>query len=201
MEVVDRSMTVMDDVDAVVNMDSVATSAHRTNAAGTDETVNNSLDRVDHENVTETVKDEDVTGGRVIAKCTISVTITDNMHNMRDVAESADTVGTEDSADSADLTDSRSMDIDDHEDSMDESAKDDSNACESDGDCTGESTCLEAMTPCGQDHYLRLGDTPRRRSALRLSRIIARQQLLRRLSQGRNSEVIMCPSVIVGISV
>lgn len=176
MEVVDRSMTVMDDVDAVVNMDSVATSAHRTNAVGTDETVNNSLDRLDNENVTETVKDEDVTGGRVIAKCTISVTVTDNMHTMRDVAES--------------------MDIDDHEDSMDQSAKDDSNACESDGDCTGESTCLEAMTPCGQDHYLRLGDTPRRRSALRLSRIIARQQLLRRLSQGRNTEVIVCPSVI-----
>uniref|UniRef100_A0AAQ5Z6M5 StAR-related lipid transfer protein 13 n=1 Tax=Amphiprion ocellaris TaxID=80972 RepID=A0AAQ5Z6M5_AMPOC len=44
-------------------------------------------------------------------------------------------------------------------------------------------TCLEAMTPDGQDYYLRLGVTPQRRSALRLSRIIARQQLLRRLAQ------------------
>uniref|UniRef100_A0A3B4G588 StAR-related lipid transfer protein 13 n=1 Tax=Pundamilia nyererei TaxID=303518 RepID=A0A3B4G588_9CICH len=47
----------------------------------------------------------------------------------------------------------------------------------------GCSTCLEAMTPDGQDYYLRLGDTPQRRSALRLSRIIARKQLLRRLAQ------------------
>uniref|UniRef100_A0A3P8TSS4 StAR-related lipid transfer (START) domain containing 13a n=1 Tax=Amphiprion percula TaxID=161767 RepID=A0A3P8TSS4_AMPPE len=43
--------------------------------------------------------------------------------------------------------------------------------------------CLLAMTPDGQDYYLRLGVTPQRRSALRLSRIIARQQLLRRLAQ------------------
>ncbi|KAM6985956.1 stAR-related lipid transfer protein 13 [Aplochiton taeniatus] len=39
------------------------------------------------------------------------------------------------------------------------------------------------MTLDGQDYFLRLGDTPRRRSALRLSRIVARQQLLRRLGQ------------------
>lgn len=54
----------------------------------------------------------------------------------------------------------------------------------SDSDSTNEGSCLGAMTADGQDHYLRLGDTPRRRSALRLSRIIARQQLLRKLSQG-----------------
>ncbi|KAM9729439.1 stAR-related lipid transfer protein 13-like isoform 2-T2 [Menidia menidia] len=65
----------------------------------------------------------------------------------------------------------------------DQPAEGDSNSCESDGDSTNESTCLEAMTPDGQEYYLRLGDTPRRRSALRLSRIIARQQLLRRLAQ------------------
>lgn len=57
------------------------------------------------------------------------------------------------------------------------------NSGESDSDSANE--CLEAMTPDGQDHYLRLGQTPRRRSALRLSRIIARKQLLRRLEQGR----------------
>ncbi|XP_057676687.1 stAR-related lipid transfer protein 13 isoform X2 [Corythoichthys intestinalis] len=54
---------------------------------------------------------------------------------------------------------------------------------ESDSDSVNEETCLEAMTADGQDHYLRLGQTPRRRSALRLSRIIARKQLLRRLEQ------------------
>lgn len=56
-------------------------------------------------------------------------------------------------------------------------------------DCSGAAACLEAcMTHSGQDYYLRRGGTPRRRSALRLSRLIARQQLLRRLSQGRNRD-------------
>lgn len=65
----------------------------------------------------------------------------------------------------------------------------DAGAGESDDDCSGEATRLEAcMTPSGQDYYLRRGGTPRRRSALRLSRIIARQQLLRRLSQGRGRD-------------
>lgn len=194
-------MTPIEDVDTAVNMDSLATSAHRANAAGTEETANNSLDRVDNENISKTVKDEDATGWRVIAKCThpASVTITDSVYNMRDIVDCADTVSTEDSADSADLRDSRGLEINDHGNSMD-SAKD-SNTCEGDADCTSESTCLEAMTPYGQDYYLRLGDTPRRRSALRLSRIIARQQLLRRLLQGRNREVMMCPSVMVRISV
>lgn len=89
--------------------------------------------------------------------------------------------------DTADVTDSTSMEIDDIKDSLNQSAKGDGNDCESDGESTDEETCLEAMTPDGQDYYLRLGDTPRRRSALRLSRIIARQQLLRRLLQGRES--------------
>lgn len=175
-----------------MNMDSLSISAHRANAAGTEETVNNSPDRVDNETVTKTVKDEDRTGWRDIAKCTrpASIAITDSVYNMRDVVESADTDSTEDSVDSADLTD-----ISDHENSMD-SAKD-SNTCEVDADCASESTCLEAMTPYGQDYYLRLGDTPRRRSALRLSRIIARKQLLRRLSQGRNREVMMCQNFSV----
>lgn len=57
---------------------------------------------------------------------------------------------------------------------------------ESDSDCGSESSYLEAMTSSGQQHYLRLGHTPRRRSALRLSRIIARRQLLWKLSQGRD---------------
>lgn len=180
-------------------MDSLAISAHRANAAGTEETVNNSPDRVDNETVTKTVKDEDRTGWRDMAKCRrpASIAITDSVYNMRDVVESADTDSTEDSVDSADLTDSRGMEISDHENSMDK----DSNTCEVDADCTSESTCLEAMTPYGQDYYLRLGDTPRRRSALRLSRIIARKQLLRKLSQGRNREVIMCSSVMVRSSV
>lgn len=143
--------------------------AHRANASRNEETANNSLDRLDNANGIEAAKDE----------------------NVRDDAESADTVCAEDSTDSADVTDSRSMEIDDK-------AKGDSNDCESDGDSTNEETCLEAMTPDVQNYYLRLGDTPRRRSALRLSRIIARQQLLRRLSQGRTREsygkVIMCSS-------
>lgn len=177
MEAVDSSMTVMDDVDAV-SMDSVVTSA-----TGTQETVN----RLDHVDNAKGIgaKDEDVTGR---SKCThpMNVTITDSV---RDGIENADTAGTEDSVDSADLRNSRSMEIDDLVDSMDQSAKDGSNSCESDGDSSNEGTCLEAMTPYGQDFYLRLGDTPRRRSALRLSRIIARQQLLRRLAQGRNIEL------------
>uniref|UniRef100_A0A8L0DPK5 StAR-related lipid transfer (START) domain containing 13a n=1 Tax=Oncorhynchus mykiss TaxID=8022 RepID=A0A8L0DPK5_ONCMY len=46
-----------------------------------------------------------------------------------------------------------------------------------------ERACLEFMTPDGQDIYLRLGHSPRRRSALRLTRIIVRHQLLTRLTQ------------------
>ncbi|KAK9536546.1 hypothetical protein VZT92_006319 [Zoarces viviparus] len=154
MEAVDSSLAGMDDVAATT--DGVV---HRANAAGKGKTANNSLDPVDNGNSMKAAKDEDVRGD----------------------AESADTVCAEDSAD---VTDSRGMEIDDMTDSMDQSAKDDSNDGESDGDSSNEGqSCLGAMTSDGQDYYLRLGDTPRRRSALRLSRIIARQQLLRRLAQ------------------
>ncbi|KAA8586861.1 hypothetical protein FQN60_000697 [Etheostoma spectabile] len=157
MEAVDSSMTIMEDV--AVTMDSVA---HRANSAGNEVTANNSLKRVGDATVTEAAKDEDV----------------------RDEAESDDTVCAEDSTYCADATDPRSRKIDiDIMDDIDQSVKGDSNDCVSDNDSTNEETCLEAMTPDGQDYYLRLGDTPRRRSALRLSRIIARKQLLRRLEQ------------------
>lgn len=163
----------MDDVDAVVVMENVATSAHRADAAGAEET-DNSLHHVD--TTVPGAEGEDVTAGTLPPRGTIT-----------------DAVGSA----GAELTDSGCMEIDDHEDSVhddhedsaDQSVKDDANACESDADCTSNSACLEAMTPSGQDHYLRLGDSPRRRSALRLSRIIARQQLLRKLSQGRKRDV------------
>uniref|UniRef100_A0A3Q3A972 StAR-related lipid transfer protein 13 n=1 Tax=Kryptolebias marmoratus TaxID=37003 RepID=A0A3Q3A972_KRYMA len=95
-----------------------------------------------------------------------------------DDAERADATGGQDSPDSA-SKETESIILE----SVDQGVKRDSNDSESDGDCNTESTCLEAMTCDGQKHYLRLGDSPRRRSALRLSRIIARQQLLRRLAQ------------------
>ncbi|XP_034406872.1 stAR-related lipid transfer protein 13 isoform X1 [Cyclopterus lumpus] len=155
MEALDSSLTVKNDVAATMCV------AHRANAAGKEDSANNSLDPVDNANTVKGSKDKDV----------------------RDNAESADTVAAEDSADAADVIDSRGVEIDDIMDSMDQGAKDNSNGCESDGDSTNEESCLEAMTSDGQDYYLRLGDTPRRRSALRLSRIIARKQLLRRLSQ------------------
>lgn len=92
--------------------------------------------------------------------------------------------------DSADLSDSRSVDIDDDDNVFSVSQPTgDSKEGGSDSDSTSEGTCLGSMMSDGQDYYLRLGDTPRRRSALRLSRIIARQQLLRRLTQGRNEPV------------
>lgn len=172
----------MDDVDAVVVMENVATSAHEADAAGTEET-NNSLHRAD----TTVPEDEDVTAGTLLVKSTPPPrgTVTDGEHTAPDAAQSADAVG----AGGAELTDSRCMEVDDHEDSADQRVKGDANACESDADCASNTACLEAMTPSGQDHYLRLGDSPRRRSALRLSRIIARQQLLKKLSQGRKRGV------------
>lgn len=172
----------MDDVDAV-NADS--------GAAGTEETASDSPDLVDNANRIEAAKDEDVTDGVVTRKCThpTSVTNLDSVDDVRDNAGSADPVRAEDSADPPD---SGSIEIDDIVGSMDRSTKGGGNECESDGDgdgdSTNETTCLEAMDHYGHDYYLRLGDTPRRRSALRLSRIIARQQLLRRLAQGRIRE-------------
>lgn len=46
------------------------------------------------------------------------------------------------------------------------------------------SECLGSMTPETQDIYLRM-DHHRRRSGYRLGRIIARQQLLKRIAGGR----------------
>lgn len=46
------------------------------------------------------------------------------------------------------------------------------------------SECLGSMTPETQDIYLRM-DHHRRRSSYRLGRIIARQQLLKKISGGR----------------
>ncbi|KAJ4929642.1 hypothetical protein JOQ06_018665 [Pogonophryne albipinna] len=125
-------------------------------ATGNEETANDTLDCADIENGIETAKDEDV----------------------RRNAESADSA-----EDSADATDGRTIEINDIIDSMDQSVKGECTDCESDADSSNEETYLEAMTPDGHDYYLRLGKTPRRRSALRLSRILARQQLLRRLAQ------------------
>lgn len=175
----------MDDVDAVVVMEKVDTSADEADATGTEETVNDSLDHVDT-TVPEAAEDEDVTAGTLPLKPTHPPpgSVSDSEHTATEVAQSADAVG----ADGAELTDRRCMEIDDREESVDQSVREDATAGESDGECTSNSACLEAMTPSGQDHYLRLGYSPRRRSALRLSRIIARQQLLRRLSQGRNGE-------------
>ncbi|KAM3601020.1 uncharacterized protein V6R79_006153 [Siganus canaliculatus] len=180
MEAVAR--TVMDEVGVAASLDNAATSARRVNAAGTEEAVNSSLDCVGKTNRGESVIDEDVCGGRGLRKCPhpVNVTVSGCMDDMSDDFDSADAVSAEDSAD---LTDCRSMEINHLVDGMEQSIKNSSDGSESDGDSTNEGTCLEAMTPDGQRHYLRLGDTPRRRSALRLSRIIARQQLLRRLAQ------------------
>lgn len=105
------------------------------------------------------------------------------VHDSGNAAGDADRVSPEDSAVSADNRRTGP----DHHDRRD--VRVDGQSSESDDDCNGEATCLEAcISPSGQDYYLRRGGTPRRRSALRLSRIIARQQLLRRLSQGRNRD-------------
>lgn len=119
--------------------------------------VKNNLDSAYAADVIETAKDEDVSGDEITGEVV--------------------TIDTEDIADG--------VVIDYTVDVMDQSAEDENNECESDSDSSSESTFLEAMTPDGQDYYLRLGDTPRQRSALRLSRIIARRQLLQRLEQGR----------------
>ena len=51
------------------------------------------------------------------------------------------------------------------------------------------SECLGSMTPETQDFYLRM-DHHRRRSGYRLGRIIARQQLLKKIAGGRRAEEI-----------
>ena len=58
------------------------------------------------------------------------------------------------------------------------------------------SECLGSMTPETQDIYLRM-DHRRRRSGYRLGRIIARQQLLKRIAGGRRAaranEILQIP--------
>lgn len=134
----------------------------------------------------DSIADEDDPHSRVSLNCTRSteVAVPDKcVHDRRNIVRDADGVSPQDSAA---LADNRCMGPDVHDI---KDARVDCHASESDDDCSGETTSLEAcMTPSGQDYYLRWGGTPRRRSALRLSRIIARQQLLQRLSQGRDSD-------------
>ncbi|KAI2659701.1 StAR-related lipid transfer protein 13 [Labeo rohita] len=59
-----------------------------------------------------------------------------------------------------------------------------------------DSECFGSMTLETQDIYLRL-DSHRRRSGLRLARIIARQQLLKRISQEVNKNAV-CGSFSLG---
>lgn len=159
----------MDDVDAAVVMDPSGQSRgeERTETSGDD------MDYTD--NIAESMKGEDAAGQPVC------LTFADKV---RGDAESADTICLQDSRDCVDLPYHESGELESTMDNTDQSVKGGSSDCGSDSDNTSEGTCLEAMTPDGQDYYLRLGFTPRRRSALRLSRLIARQQLLRRLTQG-----------------
>ncbi|KAK2828316.1 hypothetical protein Q5P01_019350 [Channa striata] len=168
-------MTIKDKVDI---MDTTSTSKKdKDNAAKIKEIVKHNVEGVYTANVSGTARDEDLFGNVVVGKVRHIMSAA--------IADTVDYVGvdTEDSADDANLIDSRSMDVAHVVDIMDPCAKNESNDRESDGDGASERIFLEAMTPDGQDYYLRLGDTPRRRSALRLSRIIARKQLLQRLEQ------------------
>lgn len=114
---------------------------------------------------------EDAAGGERMAQCPHNTA-----DDVRDEEASADVEGARDAAAA-----SAALESDELQDSTDSQGDG-----ESDSDCGSESSYLEAMSSSGQQHYLRLGDTPRRRSALRLSRIIARRQLLWKLSQGRD---------------
>lgn len=148
---------------------------------GADETRDNSHGHVDGGSIAR----DNVPHGRAGFNLTPpEVAVHDEcVHDRGNAAGDADRVSPEDSAVSAD---SRRTGPDRHDRT---DVRVDCESSESDDDCNGEATCLEAcMSPSGQDYYLRRGGTPRRRSALRLSRIIARQQLLRRLSQGRNRD-------------
>lgn len=139
------------------------------------EAVSSSMDGKNRLDTADTATtDEDVTNGNVTHPT--SVIATDHVDKMR--------VEAEDGAEAADVTESRKVDTEDFTDVMGQAAEAELNGSECDGDSTMERTLLDAMTPAGRDYYLRLGETPRRRSALRLSRIIARRQLLQRLEQG-----------------
>lgn len=152
----------MDDIDATVIMDP----SGQSKGEGRTETSGSNMAPADS---TESTKGEDVAGQTAYP---VSLAFADRVDSMMAEAECADPIYY------------RSGKLENTIDNMDQNTKSGSNDGGSDSDSTSEGTCLEAMTPDGQDYYLRLGNTPRRRSALRLSRIIARQQLLRRLAQG-----------------
>ncbi|XP_027887373.1 stAR-related lipid transfer protein 13 isoform X3 [Xiphophorus couchianus] len=151
----------MDDVDATVVIDS----SEQSKGEGRTETSGSNMDPADS---TESTKGEDAAGQTAYP---VSLAFADRVDSIMAEAECADPIY------------DRSGKLENTIDNMDQNAKGGSNDGGSDSDSTSEGTCLEAMTPDGQDYYLRLGNTPRRRSALRLSRIIARQQLLHRLAQ------------------
>lgn len=172
----------------MVGFDCCAMEAMDSSMADTDGTDRGAkeTDNYDGRVDSDSIADEDDPHSRVSLNCTHSteVAVPDEcVHDRRNIIGDADGVSPQDSAA---LADNRCMGPDVHD------IKDtgvDCPASESDDDCSGETTSLEAcMTPSGQDYYLRWGGTPRRRSALRLSRIIARQQLLQRLSQGRDRD-------------
>lgn len=122
--------------------------------------------------------------GRVDSDSRVSFSCTHSpeecVHDRRHAAGDADRASPEDSAALAGSSRTGPDVIED--------ARLDGHDSESDDNCSSETSSLEAcMTPSGQDYCLRRGGTPRRRSALRLSRIIARQQLLHRLSRGRDT--------------
>ncbi|KAK5617426.1 hypothetical protein CRENBAI_006249 [Crenichthys baileyi] len=150
------------------------------------------MDHADSANAAETTKGGDAAGQHTHP---VSLTFADRVDSMRGDAKSADPICSEGSGDSVDLPYHRSGELENTIDNMDQTPKGGCKDCGSDSDNTSEGTCLEAMTPDGQAYYLRLGYTPRRRSALRLSRIIARKQLLHRLAQDRETAPL---GVVVG---
>lgn len=138
------------------------------------------VDAVDGGN-SNTGRVEDAAGGRQRDHRPHHTAAATAADKLRDEEASADAEGARDTAAA-----SAALESDELQDSADSQGEgSNSGNGESDSDCGSESSYLEAMTSSGQQHYLRLGDTPRRRSALRLSRIIARRQLLWKLSQGR----------------
>ncbi|KAF3705762.1 StAR-related lipid transfer protein 13 START domain-containing protein 13 [Channa argus] len=174
MEAVNTSVTILDEDGIRATMSTLK--KDKINAAEIGGMEKNNLEGLYTANVSGTARDEDLIRNVVVG----------NVTHLPTIAETEDYVGvdTEDSAHGADLIDGRSMDIARIVDIMDQRDTTEGNDRKSDDDSTSETIFLEAMTPDGQDYYLRLGDTPRRRSALRLSRIIARKQLLQRLEQG-----------------
>lgn len=131
---------------------------------------------VDHDAIIE--DDSHSRGSLSSAHSTVAAVPGECVHDGRNAAGDADRASPEDSAASAGNRCS-GPDVQDIKDARLDSESDDNGG--------SETTSLEAcMTPSGRDYYLRRGGGPRQRSALRLSRILARQQLLHRLSRGRD---------------